>query len=74
MDLQNEDGRYVLLAELPGVKKENLEVHVGDKGRGITIQGGTLSKSVSDSNSLEEAKTQSTEGNIAAGYHKLFRH
>ncbi|KAG8857965.1 hypothetical protein FRB96_005456 [Tulasnella sp. 330] len=67
LNLKDEDGQYVLSAELPGVKKENLEVHVGDNGRSITIQGGTLLKSVPRFNSLvtqieEEISAQSTQG------------
>ncbi|CAK5284191.1 unnamed protein product [Mycena citricolor] len=30
---------YVVQAELPGVKKENLEVRIGDAGRSLTIEG-----------------------------------
>jgi len=72
VNLAEEDGQYVLSAEVPGVKKENLEVHVGDNGRSITIQGRTLTDSTSDASSApaEEASTstevQSTEGSISA--------
>ncbi|KAG8857987.1 hypothetical protein FRB96_005478 [Tulasnella sp. 330] len=71
VDLKEEEGQYILSAELPGVKKENLEVHVGDNGRSITIQGGTLSKSVSApespaTQSKEEPSSRSSEGTTLA--------
>ncbi|KAG8905634.1 hypothetical protein FRB99_008537 [Tulasnella sp. 403] len=45
VDLTEEANQYVIEAELPGVKKENLEVTVGDNGRSITIEGKTFARS-----------------------------
>lgn len=39
---EEEDGSYVVEAELPGVKKENLDVKIGDGGRSLTIEGRVL--------------------------------
>ena len=39
VDLSEEGNNYIVEAELPGVKKENVEVRVGDGGRSITIEG-----------------------------------
>jgi len=39
VDLTEEGNTYVVEAELPGVKKENIEVNVGDNGQSVTIQG-----------------------------------
>ena len=39
VDLSEEGNNYIVEAELPGVKKENLEVRVGDGGRSLTIEG-----------------------------------
>jgi HSP20 family molecular chaperone IbpA len=36
---EEEDGSYVIEAEVPGVKKEDLNVRVGDGGRSISIEG-----------------------------------
>ncbi|KAJ7670213.1 HSP20-like chaperone [Mycena rosella] len=36
------NGKYVVEAELPGVKKENIEVRIGDAGRTVTIEGKIL--------------------------------
>jgi HSP20 family molecular chaperone IbpA len=39
VDLTEQGNAYVVEAELPGVKKENIEVNVGDNGQSVTIQG-----------------------------------
>ncbi|PVF97187.1 HSP20-like chaperone [Serendipita vermifera] len=39
LNLTEENGTYVVEAEVPGVKKENLDVRVGDGGRSLTIEG-----------------------------------
>lgn len=37
---ESEDGNsYIVEAEIPGVKKENLEVRIGDGGRSVTVEG-----------------------------------
>jgi HSP20 family molecular chaperone IbpA len=36
---EGEDGSYLVEAEVPGVKKENLDIKVGDGGRSLTIEG-----------------------------------
>jgi len=36
---EGEDGSYVVEAEVPGVKKENLDIKIGDGGRSLTIEG-----------------------------------
>jgi HSP20 family protein len=57
VDLTEEDNSYVLQAELPGVKKENIELKIGDGGRSITIDGSIPSKL--DSGSAPSEGTQS---------------
>lgn len=39
VDVTEEGNQYVLEADLPGVKKENVDVRIGDGGRSITIEG-----------------------------------
>lgn len=39
VDVTEEGKHYIVEAELPGVKKENIEVRIGDGGRSITIEG-----------------------------------
>jgi HSP20 family molecular chaperone IbpA len=39
LNLTEDNGTYVVEAQVPGVRKENLDVRVGDGGRSITIEG-----------------------------------
>ncbi|KAL5638437.1 hypothetical protein ACGC1H_005204 [Rhizoctonia solani] len=38
-DLVEEEKGYVVRAELPGVQKQDLDIHVGNDGRSLTIEG-----------------------------------
>ncbi|KAF9242606.1 HSP20-like chaperone [Melanogaster broomeanus] len=44
VDIIEEGDKYVVEAELPGVKKENVDITVGDGGHSVTIQGRTFSR------------------------------
>jgi HSP20 family molecular chaperone IbpA len=44
VDLSEEGNAYVVEAELPGVKRENIEVRIGDGGRSVTIEGKTYDR------------------------------
>ena len=39
VDVAEEGNSYIIEAELPGVRKEDINVEVGDNGRSVTIQG-----------------------------------
>lgn len=39
LHLSEEKNEYIVEAALPGVKKENLDVRVGDGGRNVIIEG-----------------------------------
>jgi HSP20 family molecular chaperone IbpA len=39
VDVSEDGENYVVETELPGVKKEDMEVRVGDGGRSVTIEG-----------------------------------
>lgn len=39
VDVSEQGDHFVVEAELPGVKKENVQVRVGDGGRSVTIEG-----------------------------------
>jgi len=41
VDITEEEDKYILEADLPGVKKENVDIRIGDGGRSVTIQGKT---------------------------------
>ncbi|KAG6910677.1 hypothetical protein DXG01_008721 [Tephrocybe rancida] len=39
LDVREEGNKYVLEAELPGVRKDNIEVRIEDAGKSVTIEG-----------------------------------
>ncbi|KAI6122502.1 HSP20-like chaperone [Pisolithus croceorrhizus] len=68
VDVSEEGDKYVVEADLPGVKKENVEIIVGDGGRSITIQGKTPAtrRGAPESQSQEASSgTAATEGTEA---------
>ena len=46
VDVSEEPNAFVVEAEIPGVKKENLDVRIGDNGQSLTIEGRTFVRSV----------------------------
>ncbi len=44
MDVSEDGKNYVVETELPGVKKEDMEVRIGDGGRSVTIEGKILQR------------------------------
>lgn len=44
VDVYEEGDKYIVAADLPGVKKEDVEVRVGEGGRSITIEGRRVEK------------------------------
>lgn len=61
LDLTEEGDNYIVEADLPGVKKENVDITVGDGGRSVTIQGRTFSRCSGDS-SESTTDTDTSEG------------
>ncbi|KIJ64435.1 hypothetical protein HYDPIDRAFT_111754 [Hydnomerulius pinastri MD-312] len=59
VDVTEEGDSYVLEADLPGVKKENVDVTIGDGGRSITIHGKTFSRR--EGNATAEPPDKSVE-------------
>lgn len=45
VDVSEQGDNYIVEAELPGVKKENVNVRIGDGGRSLTIEGKVFSRS-----------------------------
>ncbi|CAE6463328.1 unnamed protein product [Rhizoctonia solani] len=39
VDVSEEEKEYTVRAELPGVQKKDVEVHIGNDGRSLTIEG-----------------------------------
>ncbi|GJJ15424.1 hypothetical protein Clacol_009701 [Clathrus columnatus] len=60
LDLSEHGNDYIVEAEVPGVKKENLEVRVGDNGRSLTIEGKILSRSHQNGNANATATTDAS--------------
>jgi len=58
VDVSEEPNAYVVEAELPGVKKENVDVRIGDGGQSLTIEGRTYVRS---SNTPEVQASEGTE-------------
>ncbi|KAJ7600595.1 HSP20-like chaperone [Mycena floridula] len=44
VDVTEEGNKYILEADLPGIKKENIEVRIGEGGRAVTIEGKRFSR------------------------------
>jgi HSP20 family molecular chaperone IbpA len=66
VDVSEDGNRYIIEAELPGVKKEDIQVHIGDSGRSLTIEGKTVQRSqpsVLQQAPQGEAAETSSEGN-----------
>ncbi|KAF7336789.1 SHSP domain-containing protein [Mycena venus] len=54
VDVSETRNTYVVEVELPGVKKENLEVRIGDGGRSLTIEGKILASKEPGENNASE--------------------
>jgi len=44
VDIADKGDSFLVEADLPGVKRENLEVKVGDRGRSLLIEGKVMNK------------------------------
>jgi HSP20 family molecular chaperone IbpA len=45
VDVAEEGNSYIIEAELPGVRKEDINVEIGDNGRSVTIEGKIIRRS-----------------------------
>lgn len=57
VDVSEEGNHYIVEAELPGVKKENVQVRVGDGGQSVTIEGKIVER-----RSRPEAQAEASSG------------
>ncbi|RPD62403.1 HSP20-like chaperone [Lentinus tigrinus ALCF2SS1-7] len=60
IDVSEQGNTYIVEAELPGVKKENVDVRIGDGGRTLTIEGKVFS------GSAEPQQTQQAQASTEA--------
>ncbi|KAL5524617.1 hypothetical protein ACEPAF_9757 [Sanghuangporus sanghuang] len=68
VDVSEEPNAFVVEAELPGVKKENVDLRIGDSGQSLTIEGRTFiqSSQPSEAGATATATAQgSSEGTSA---------
>ena len=66
VDVAEEGNSYIIEAELPGVRKEDINVEIGDNGRSVTIGG----KIVRRAERQEQPTTEtSTNGQAQEGEH-----
>jgi len=73
VDVSEANGKYVVEAEMPGVKKENLELRIGDGGRSLTIEGKLLAAAEGSENktpqgTAEESTQISTERSVIGNF------
>ena len=66
VDVSEEPNAFVVEAELPGVKKENVDLRIGDNGQSLTIEGRTF---VQSSQPTEGATAQTSTEAPANGMH-----
>jgi HSP20 family molecular chaperone IbpA len=52
VDVSEQGNKYVVEAEMPGVKKENVEVRIGDGGRSLTFEGKILAATEGSENNV----------------------
>jgi len=65
VDVSEDGGNYIVETELPGVKKEDVQVHIGDGGRSVTIEGNIMRRGTSanaDGSNTSTSGTQPVEG------------
>lgn len=67
LDVTEQGNNYIVEAEMPGVKKENLEVKIGDAGRSVTIEGKTFRKTLGDSRDASTAPDTSSSSEATGG-------
>ena len=78
IDVHEQGDSYIVEAELPGVKKENVNVRIGDGGRSLTIEGKVFRRSPetapqqsSQAQGSTDSSTSATSDSIAGMYPRL---
>lgn len=62
VDVSEQPDAFVIEAELPGVKKENVDLKIGDDGQSVTIEGRTFVQSRTPPSSEGQPETTGTGG------------
>ncbi|KDN43850.1 hypothetical protein RSAG8_05843, partial [Rhizoctonia solani AG-8 WAC10335] len=69
-DISEEEKGYVVRAELPGVQKQDLDIHVGNDGRSLTIEGRVHRTIKPKANEPNENKEVSKDASGPTGTHE----
>jgi HSP20 family protein len=67
VDVSEDGDHYVVETELPGVKREDMEVRVGDGGRSVTIEGKIVQRGTyanGDGSTASTSDTSRVEGSM----------
>ena len=73
IDVTEEGDKYIVEAELPGVKKENVEVRIGDGGRSLTIEGRIVNRRGAPEGESTQASTDAAPAQASGGSGMFFR-
>jgi len=65
VDITEQGGAYIVEADLPGVKKENVEVRIDDGGRSLTIAGKVLQRGETPSETVSSSANASSEADTS---------
>ncbi|KAH9179236.1 HSP20-like chaperone [Lactarius sanguifluus] len=75
VDVSEDGNQYIVETELPGVKKEDVEVRIGDGGRSVTIEGNIIQRrgyaGGSEPIAADSRVEEYVEGPNAASHDKL---
>ncbi|KIM65923.1 hypothetical protein SCLCIDRAFT_112022 [Scleroderma citrinum Foug A] len=70
VDVVEDGDKYIVEADLPGVKKDDVDITIGDGGRSITIQGKTASRQAAPQSQDTGDGSATSEGMSAmSGFH-----
>ncbi|KZT58662.1 HSP20-like chaperone, partial [Calocera cornea HHB12733] len=72
VELTEEGKEYIVEAELPGVKKEDLEVRVGEGGKSLTIEGKVVKRNWEHKPAAQNGETIAKNGTDESMYSSVF--
>lgn len=67
VEVSEEGNDIVVQAEVPGVQKENLDVHLGNNGQSLTIEGRVHRLNKTSAPAIEQAKPDAAENTTQGG-------
>ena len=72
VDVTEEGNKYVVEAELPGVKKGDIEVRIGDGGRSVTIEGKIAERRSSQAPQAQASEVDAGASSTPEGIYRLW--